>query len=72
MKKLIYNPYPEAKFYRKLPCSGGSALSRELSELLKKHSKPVPPIDILNSAANSDGGENLLYLFVLCVVTYAC
>ena len=45
----------ELENVRSLYTSGGGQLFREFSELLKKHSRPVTAIEILNSvAANSD------------------
>jgi len=34
--------------------TGGAALAREFSELLKKHSRPATPVQILNSVAAND------------------
>jgi len=45
----------ELENVRSLHTTGGNALSREFHELLKKYSKPVPAIDILNSLT---GGGN--------------
>jgi len=44
----------ELENVRSLFSTGGSALSREFRELLSKHSKPVPAIDILNSVGTND------------------
>lgn len=55
---------------------GGDALSREFSELVKKYSKAVPPLDILNSVDNdlasprsaSAGGKEVIISEVLQVL----
>merc|ERR550519_1807745 len=44
----------ELENVRSLFSTGGSALSREFRELLSKHSKPVPAIDILKSVGTND------------------
>jgi len=44
----------ELENVRSLYNTGGSALSREFSELLKKHSRPVTAIEILNSVSAND------------------
>eukprot|EP00092_Neocalanus_flemingeri_P025281 GFUD01027413.1.p1 GENE.GFUD01027413.1~~GFUD01027413.1.p1 ORF type:complete len:729 (+),score=182.30 GFUD01027413.1:43-2229(+) len=44
----------ELENVRSLYTTGGSALSREFSELLKKHSRPISAIEILNSVSAND------------------
>jgi len=44
----------ELENVRSLHSAGGNALSREFHELLKKYSKPVPAIDILNSLTGAN------------------
>ena len=44
----------ELENVRSLHSSGGGQLFREFSEQLKKHSRPVPVIEILNCVAASD------------------
>ena len=44
----------ELENVRSLHSSGGGQLFREFSEQLKKHSRPVPAIEILNCVAASD------------------
>merc|ERR1719187_3135406 len=44
----------ELENVRSLNSAGGSTLSREFREVLAKHSKPVPAIDILNCVSNND------------------
>ncbi len=44
----------ELENVRTLHGLGGDALSREFSEVIKRHSKPVPPVDILNSLSEEE------------------
>ena len=55
--------------YRSLYEHGGDALSRQFAEVVKKHSRPVPAADILNSIAVDEelgvGGELFLFSFFI-------
>ena len=56
-------------FRRSLYEHGGDALSRQFAEVVKKHSRPVPATDILNSIAVDEelgvGGEFLEFCYFI-------
>ena len=50
------NPHSiELENVRALHELGGDSLSREFGELIKKHSRPVPAVDILNAISEDQG-----------------
>ena len=61
----------ELENVRSLHTTGGSALAREFSEMLKKHSRPLTAIEILNSVTANDsvsGDEVSILSFIKSLV----
>jgi len=58
------------KFQTSLYTIGGDALNREFKDLLQKHSKPVPPIVLLDLVGNGEG--KIKFVLLIFKTTNAC